>query len=57
MTETLTIAQLANNYSIQPHEVIASLDLPRGTTDDTEVNADFANEVLTLMADHAADQN
>lgn len=34
---TATIASLARDYGAQPHEIIASLELPDGTTDATDI--------------------
>ncbi len=54
-----TIADLARDFDLQPHEVIASLDLGDGNHDDTEIDSldgwteAEAREVLTLMAGEA----
>lgn len=54
-----TIAHLARDFDLQPHEVIASLDLDDGIHDDTEIDSldgwteAEARDVLTQMAEQA----
>ena len=50
----ISIERLVTEYDLEPHEVLASLDLAAGTT---EVYEPYAREVLDILTVHAADND